>query len=120
MQQQLNAFDLIIAPRQEGVVNLVDILYRLLRDNISEQTANKFILQREIINIKASNPIVQMVILNRMLLRSMLLFRGRFETKIYGAVGYLIKDCNEQEWIECISRFVIPFLKKYSVLENTL
>lgn len=104
-------------PRQPGDINLVAIVYVLIKDSLGEQAANNFINSSDIYTVIDKRPLPQRVMINKFF--SFVLLRWRnspISTPVWGVLPYLHLDGDVATWVSNIYRVIIPFLKQNYIL----
>lgn len=104
--------DLFASERRPDEVDLVGVVYSLLKHYYSDGAASSFISSYPIPIIIGKGSLQQRVIINRYF--SILLLRWRAshpEFPIHDTLIFLHNDGTHSEWIRHFANFVLPFLK---------
>lgn len=108
---QNNAIEEFFAKREEGDVDLVDIVAKYLTtSNVSADNINYFLTHPDVVSIKDNKSVVQKVILNKFFQQQLLIYRTKSGVSVMDILIFLTNEGNVNQWVNLFQTFVLPFL----------
>lgn len=99
-------------PRRPGDIDLVGIVYVLIKHNFGEKKANEFLYDSDVMFSIYRRPLVQKTAINRFFTKKLLLWRNTpVSIPVWQVLPYLHVDGTDAEWVRNFCNAVIPFLK---------
>lgn len=113
-QETINMYAI---PRAEGEINMVDHVYIVLKDMISESAANKFFNSLDIVTIYDLSTTVQRHFINRYFIRLLLSSRFTHNVNVLMPINYLVYDGYVEDWFTLFKTYIVPFIKESKLLD---
>jgi len=112
----INPMDLFNRPREVGDLDLVTLV-RINIDSIAgnEEHGKAFLNIPDIKFCMKANPVAQRMIINRVLVNKLLIFRSENEKSINGVLPFIANDGYLEDWVTLLKEIVLPFCIENSV-----
>ena len=104
-------------PRAEGEKNMVDHVYIVLKDMVSESAANKFFNSLDIVTIYDLSTTVQRHFINRYFIRLLLSSRFTHNINVLIPINYLVYDGYVEDWFTLFKTYIVPFINESKLLD---
>ena len=104
-------------PRAEGDINMVDHVYIVLKDMVSESAANKFFNSLDIVTIYDLSTTVQRHFINRHFIRLLLSSRFTHNINVLIPINYLVYDGYIEDWFTLFKTYIVPFINESKLLD---
>ena len=106
----VNSMDLYNIPRQPGDLNLVDLLVSHM-DTIdtSKKISKLFLNNSDIKSIYNKNQVVQRLIINRIFITELLVYRSTSGKVINNVLPFIANDGYIEDWVTLMKEIVLPF-----------
>ena len=106
----VNGMDLYNMPRQPGDLNLVDLIASHI-DTIdtSKKVSKLFLNNNDIKSIHDKNQVVQRLIINRIFITELLVYRSTSGKVINNVLPFIANDGYIEDWITLMKEIVLPF-----------
>lgn len=110
--------DVLLGKREEKDIDLVLIISDFIKGVLGEEANNFFLKDLNIAFVKDKPSITQRIFISRYFRNILVKFRCYVEVENVGSViANIIDDGNHTTWYNHIKLGVIPFLKRYKVLD---
>ena len=106
----VNGMDLYNTPRQPGDLNLVDLIAGHI-DTIdtSKKVSKLFLNNNDIKSIYGKNQVVQRLIINRIFITELLVYRSTSGKVINNVLPFIANDGYIEDWVTLMKEIVLPF-----------
>jgi len=99
-------------------INLVSIVYDHIVVLYSKEAANKFAADKMIKDIAAAEEPMQRMIINRYIVRILLVYRSLKNVDVSGIITMATAEGVTEDWLTILRMVVIPFLSKQDVINT--
>lgn len=110
--------DYYFTKRTDKDMDLVTIFSYLIRDEIGQYYADRFLEDPDIVSVKDKLPGVQRLIINKYLIILLLRFKGITSTTIVKPLFMITNEGTHDDWFKLITAYVMPYIKQKYIMQT--